>query len=94
MSPHDIIAKLHDLAELRRMADDINAEIEALQDVIKAHMEETATDTINAGQYKATWKPVTSTRIDTTALRKDLPEVWQEYGKTTTTRRFNITLTK
>lgn len=94
MSPHDIIAKLHDLAELRRMADDINAEIEALQDVIKAHMEETATDTINAGQYKVTWKPVTSTRIDTTALRKDLPEVWQEYGKTTTTRRFNITLTK
>lgn len=76
------------------MADDINAEIEALQDVIKAHMEETATDTINAGQYKVTWKPVTSTRIDTTALRKDLPEVWQEYGKTTTTRRFNITLTK
>ena len=94
MSPHDIIAKLHDLAELRCMADDINAEIEALQDVIKAHMEETATDTINAGQYKVTWKPVTSTRIDTTALRKDLPEVWQEYGKTTTTRRFNITLTK
>lgn len=94
MSPHDIIAKLQDLAELRRMADDINAEIEALQDVIKAHMEETATDTINAGQYKVTWKPVTSTRIDTTALRKDLPEVWQEYGKTTTTRRFNITLTK
>lgn len=94
MSPHDIIAKLRDLAELRRMADDINAEIEALQDVIKALMEETATDTINAGQYKVTWKSVTSTRIDTTALRKDLPEVWQEYGKTTTTRRFNITLTK
>ena len=94
MSPHDIITKLQYLAELRRMADDIYAEIEALQDVIKAHMEETATDTINAGQYKVTWKPVTSTRIDTTALRKDLPEVWQEYGKTTTTRRFNITLTK
>ena len=94
MSPHDSIAKLHDLAELRRMADDINAEIEALQDVIKAHMEETATDTINAGQYKVTWKPVTSTRIDTTALRKDLPEVWQEYGKMTTTRRFSVTQTK
>ena len=94
MSPHDIITKLQYLAELRRMADDIYAEIEALQDVIKAHMEETATDTINAGQYKVTWKSVTSTRIDTTALRKDLPEVWQEYGKTTTTRRFNITLTK
>ena len=29
-------------------------------------------------------------RIDTTALRKDLPEIWQEYGKTTTTRRFSV----
>ena len=94
MSTHDIITKLHDLAELRRMADDINAEIEALQDVIKAQMEEAATDTLSAGQYKVTWKPVTSTRIDTASLRKDLPEVWQEYGKTTTTRRFSVTLTK
>ena len=94
MSTHDILTKLHDLAELRRMVDDINAEIEALQDAIKAHMEEAETDTLSAGQYKVTWKPVTSTRIDTTALRKDLPEVWQEYGKTTTTRRFNIMPTK
>ena len=94
MSTHDILNKLHDLAELRRMADDINAEIEALQDVIKAHMEEAETDTICTGQYKVTWKPVTSTRIDTVALRKDLPEVWQEYGKTITTKRFSITTTK
>ena len=94
MSTHEIITKLHDLAELRRMADDINAEIEALKDAIKAHMDETAADTISAGQYRVTWKPVTSTRIDTAALRKDLPEVWQEYGKTTTTRRFSVTTTK
>lgn len=91
---HDIITKLHDLTELRRMADDINAGIEALQDAIKAHMEEAATDTINAGQDKVTWKPITSTRIDTAALRKDLPGGWQEYGKTTTTRRFSVTTTK
>ena len=94
MSTHDIITKLHDLSELRRMADDINAEIEALQDVIKAHMEESEMDTLSAGQYKVTWKPVTCTRIDTATLRKDLPEVWQEYGKTTTTKRFSVTTTK
>lgn len=90
MATNEIISKLNELSELRRMADELNAEIEAIQDAIKAHMTEADTDTITAGAFKVTWKPVTSTRIDTTALRKDLPEIWQEYGKTTTTRRFSV----
>jgi len=75
MATNEIISKLTELAELRKMA-------------------EADTDTITAGAFKVTWKAVTSTRIDTTALRKDLPEVWQEYGKTTTTRRFSVALAK
>ena len=65
-------------------------QIDNKEDAIKAHMTEADTDTITAGAFKVTWKAVTSTRIDTTALRKDLPEIWQEYGKTTTTRRFSV----
>ena len=90
MATNEIISKLNELSELRRMADELNAEIEAIQDAIKAHMTEADTDTITAGAFKVTWKAVTSTRIDTTALRKDLPEIWQEYGKTTTPRRFSV----
>ena len=90
MATNEIISKLNELSELRRMADELNAEIEAIQDAIKAHMTKADTDTITAGAFKVTWKAVTSTRIDTTALRKDLPEIWQEYGKTTTTRRFSV----
>ena len=90
MATNEIISKLNEFSELRRMADELNAEIEAIQDAIKAHMTEADTDTITAGAFKVTWKAVTSTRIDTTALRKDLPEIWQEYGKTTTTRRFSV----
>ena len=90
MATNEIISKLNELSELRRMAVELNAEIEAIQDAIKAHMTEADTDTITAGAFKVTWKAVTSTRIDTTALRKDLPEIWQEYGKPTTTRRFSV----
>ena len=92
MATNEIISKLNELSELRRMADELNAEIEAIQDAFKAHMTEADTDTITAGAFKVTWKAVTSTRIDTTALRKDLPEIWQEYGKTTTTRRFSVAM--
>ena len=92
MATNEIIRKLNELSELRRMADELHAEIEAIQDEIKAHMTEADTDTLTAGAFKVTWKAVTSTRIDTTALRKDLPEIWQEYGKTSTTKRFSVAM--
>ena len=92
MATNEIIRKVNELSELRRMADELNAEIEAIQDEIKAHMTEADTDTLTAGAFKVTWKAVTSTRIDTAALRKDLPEIWQEYGKTSTTKRFSVAM--
>ena len=92
MATNEIIRKLNELSELRRMADELTAEIEAIQDEIKAHMTEADTDTLTAGAFKVTWKAVTSTRIDTAALRKDLPEIWQEYGKTSTTKRFSVAM--
>lgn len=94
MATNELISKLNELTELRRMAEELNAEIEGIQDAIKAHMTEANTDTITAGAFKVTWKSVASIRIDTAALRKDLPEIWQEYGKTTTTRRFSVTTAK
>lgn len=94
MATNEIITRLNELTELRQMIEELSAEAEAIQDEIKAHMIEVDTDTITAGQYKITWKAITSTRIDTAALRKDLPEIWQEYGKTSTTRRFNIAIAK
>lgn len=94
MAVKDIISKLNELNDLRRMAEEIAAEIEAIQDEIKAHMTAQDADTITAGAFKVTWKAVSSTRIDTAALKKDLPEIWQEYGKTTTARRFTVALAK
>lgn len=90
MSQYDLEKKLTDLQELRRMQEEIAAEIEAAQDEIKAYMTAAGVDSLTAGAFKVTWQEVTSTRIDTAALRKDLPEVWKEYGKTSTVRRFSV----
>jgi predicted phage-related endonuclease len=43
-----------------------------------------------AGSYKVSWKTFTSSRIDTTALKKALPDVAAAYTKQTTARRFSI----
>lgn len=90
MATNELISKLNDLAQLRRLADDLDAEISAIQDEIKAHMAAAQTDTLTAGAFRVVWKSVTSTRIDTAALRRELPEIWQEYGKTTTAKRFTV----
>ena len=48
------------------------------------------TEQITAGAFKITWKSVTSSRLDTTALKKALPEVAARFMKQTTSRRFTI----
>lgn len=91
MSIFELTSKVNDLRELRRMADELQAEIEAIQDSIKEHMTAAGVDTIAGTDYKITWKTVNSARFDTTAFKNENPEIAAAYTKTTTTRRFVLT---
>ena len=86
MSINEMDSKIKELRELRRMADELAAEIES----IKAHMDAEGVDTISGTDWKVTYKAVTSSRIDTGALKKALPDVVERFSKTTTARRFCI----
>ena len=88
MTIAELTKVITDLQDLRRMQDELTSEIEALQDAIKAAMGDD--EVITAGPWRVTYRPVTSTRIDTTALHRELPDVAARYSKTTTTRRFTV----
>ena len=90
MSINELTANVSELRELRRMADEIQAEIDAIQDKIKAHMNAANVDTLNGPDYKITWKTVSSSRFDTTAFKRENPEIAALYTKTTTARRFTV----
>ena len=47
-------AKVKELRELRRMADELAAEIEAIQDELKGHMTAQDTDTLIGSDWKIT----------------------------------------
>mgnify|MGYP001090872800 CR=1 FL=1 len=81
-------AKVQELRELKRMQEDLAAEVEAIQDELKAHMDAHGMDTLLGFDWKVTWKPVTSNRLDSTALKKELPEISARFMKQTTARRF------
>lgn len=88
MSTSEIITTVSELQELVRMSEELNSEIETLRDKIKAVMGDS--ELLIAGPYKVTWKTVTSSRLDTSALKKALPDVAAQYTKTSTTRRFEV----
>lgn len=88
MSINEIEAKARELRQLQALIEEAQAEAETIKDAIKAAMGDS--EAIQAGEYKITWKPVTSTRIDTAALKKALPDVAERFMKETTTRRFCV----
>ena len=88
MSINEMEAKARELRQLQALIDEAQAEAEALKDAIKAAMGDS--ESSQAGEYKITWKAVTSSRIDTTALKKALPDVAERFTKETTVRRFTV----
>lgn len=90
MSHNDISKAIQELRELRRMADEIAAEIDGITDSIKQHMDAAQVDTLGGNDWKVTYKAVTSSRLDTSALRKALPDIAERFTKQTTTKRFLI----
>lgn len=88
MSINEMEAKARELRQLQSLIEEAQAEAEALKDAIKAAMGDS--ESVQAGEYKITWKPVKSSRIDTVALKKALPDVAERFTKETTVRRFTV----
>lgn len=88
MSVDMMNAKVQELRELKRMQEELAAEIEAIQDELKAHMDTHGMDTLLGMDWRITWKAVTSKRLDAGALRKAMPDVAQAFTRETTTKRF------
>ena len=86
----DINAIMAELAQYTRMAEEIAATVDGLKDAIKKYMEENQLETLTGDEHKATYKTVTSSRIDTAALKRNAPDIAEKYTKTTETKRFTF----
>ena len=81
---------MKELAEYIRMSEQITATVDGLKDQLKQIMREQNTDTLTGTEHKATYKVVTSSRLDTTALKRELPEIAARYSKSSETKRFTF----
>lgn len=88
MTIKEMETKARELRSLQALIEEAQAEAESIRDQIKAAMGNT--EAVQAGEYKITYKLVTSARIDTTALKKALPDIAQAFTRESTTRRFCV----
>lgn len=79
-----------ELAQYIRMQEEAAAMVESLKDQLKERMTAAGVESLAGSEHKATYKAVTSSRVDTTAIKRDMPEVAARYTKTTTTHRFTF----
>ena len=80
------ILKLKDIeaqiSELKKKADEI-------KDKMKAEMGNE--EHVEVDGFKVNYTIVISTTLDSTKLKKELPDLWKKYSKEGITRRFSIT---
>ena len=88
MSTTELEMKIRELRQLQSLIEEAQAEAEGIRDAIKAHMGDS--EELRAGEYKITWKSVTSSRLDSKALKAAAPELVERFTKTPTTRRFCV----
>ena len=90
MSKDKLTAKVRELKELKSMQDELADEITAIEDEIKAVMLSSGTDEMTVDVFKIRYKLVESKRFDSTAFKATHADLYNQYTKTTTCRRFSV----
>ena len=90
MSTTELTSKIEALQELESLIEEARTEAEVLKDAIKQEMLNRDTEELTAGQYIVRWTSVLSTRFDSTAFKKVMPDVYKAYTKQVASRRFSI----
>lgn len=90
MTMHELTSKVEELKELKAMAEELSAEMAALEDAIKAEMAARDAEELQAGLFKVRYKTVESRRLDGKSLKAEMPELYERFSKAVVTRRFVI----
>lgn len=90
MGTHELTAKVRKLKELKTFDDELTTEITAIEDELKSGMTAQNVEEMTVDVFKLRYKAVTSNRFDTTAFKATHAELYSQYTKPTTYRRFSV----
>ncbi len=82
--------RIKKLQEIEAQQKELEAQAEALKAEIKADMESKGVDELKTKNFIVRWKEIISSRLDGKALKAALPDVYGQFCKTSTSRRFTV----
>ena len=83
----EIISQIRDVSGQLK---ELKAKKEALELAVKTFMKDNSILLNDDGEKLATWKAVTSNRFDSSSLKTKNPDIYNQFIKTTESRRFNL----
>lgn len=90
MNNQELTKQVRDLKELKRMQEELQAEITAIEDNIKAEMTAQNVTEMTVDVFKIRWTPITSNRFDTTAFKNKYIDLYNQFIQVIETKRFTI----
>lgn len=88
MSTTELNAKLRELKKYKAKQAELNEKISAIEDEIKSFMGDN--EELRTGTHKITYKGIEGTRVDTKAMKKELPDIVARYTIATFCKRLII----
>lgn len=85
-----LLENVKSLKEIQIFIKELEKEAEEHRQAIIEEMTSQQTDTIQVDVFTVKYTPYQTQRVDTTALKKELPEIADRFTKITETRRFAI----
>lgn len=90
MGTHELDLKVQELRELRNFEAEVKSAITAIEDELKSEMLSKNTDVLKGQNCMVTWKTTITSRFDSAAFKLTHADLFRQYTKATTSRRFVI----
>lgn len=82
--------RINKLQAIEAQQDELEAQAEALRDEIKDIMETRGVEELHTKNFVVNWRKIVSNRFDIRAFRATMPDLYQQFIRSSSSRRFTI----
>lgn len=90
MGNNELLIKLELIRALEAQQYELQEQIDALKDCVKAEMAARGVDKLSVGTYRVAWTKFTSHRFDTNAFRAEHKDIYDKYVREVEATRFTV----
>lgn len=90
MTERQLENRIKKLQEIEKQQKELDAQAETLKAEIKADLESKGLEELQTKNFVVRWKEILSNRLDGKALKAAFPDIYNQFCKETSSRRFTV----